>query len=194
MIMCLPRTQASSVERSALGDFSPVYSQKLEMGFRPDLRTFHSRFCRQLTNWTFKGLLAYSRSSGSKNELFLFIYNRFSEHLNCSRLLRHVQLSVPRSANQTVLSAVVMLLLPPSTSPVRLLLQRTAHKSATACASVPVQRSVVQVHDEELTVAHCYTLLAYRVRLTAIIVAVVTALFNAAMQRLKETDLWHNLQ
>ena len=87
-----------------------------------------------------------------------------------------------------------MLLLPPSTSLVRLLLQRTAHKSATACVLVLVQRTAVQVHSEELTVAHCYTLLAYRVQVTAIIVAVVTALFNAAMQLLKDTDLWHNLR
>ena len=186
MIMCLSRTQATSVVSGVRLEIFPPLTRKNYIALPFLLAT--------RTNWEFKGLLANSRSSGSKNELFFFICNRFSEHLNCSRLLRHVQLSVPRSANQTVLSAVVMLLLPPSTSPVRLLLQRTAHKSATACASVPVQRSVVQVHDEELTVAHCYTLLAYRVRLTAIIVAVVTALFNAAMQRLKETDLWHNLQ
>lgn len=134
-------------------------------------------------DWTFKVLITSSRSSALKHQPFLFICNRFSNHLNCSRPLRHVQLSVPRSATQTALFAVVMLPLPRSTSPVRLLFQLTAHRSATACVLVPVQRTVVQVHSEELTVAHCHTLLAYRVRLTAIIVAVLTALFNAARKR-----------
>lgn len=96
---------------------------------------------------------------------------------------------MPNSVTQTALSAAVVLPLLRSTCPVRLLLQRPAHRSATARVLVTVQRAVVQVHNEALTVTCCHTLLAYRARLTAILVAMVTALYNAARLRMKDIGL-----
>ena len=90
---------------------------------------------------------------------------------------------------QTALSAVVILLLLRSTCPVRLLLQRPVHRSATARVLVTVHWTVVQVHSEALTVTRCHILSAYRARLTAIVVAMVTALYNAARLRMKDIGL-----
>lgn len=170
------------------------YSEKLEMGFR-------SRCTHILVlvlwaiwiEWAFKVWLACSRLSPLKNQSSLFISSKLSKDLNSRRHLHHVQHSAPKSVTQTALSAVAMLLLHRSTSLIHLLLHRTAHRSATACVSVPVLQNVVQIHSEELTVTPCHILLAYLARLTAIIAAVVTALYNAAGHRWKDTCRWHIL-
>ena len=97
-------------------------------------------------------------------------------------------------APQTAPSAVVIFLLRLLSYLVLLQRQYTVHKFATARASVPVLRNVVQARNKVLIATRCHTQLTYRAHPTVILVAMPTVLRNVAHRKVKGTGRCHSKQ